>query len=347
MKKVIMIIVIIGVCVGVGFLGWMIFNKKNITAVEIDGEMQTLYLANTNEVNSPNFQDANLKVTYKGGTIKYIPLSEANIEVADFSTSSEKTDGTMKINYKTHVIEVKYVVIKNGYYYVSKTDNYSLGELQSSKSNDLAGTTEFFNLAQDGTLQYYQLNSGKWLLYDGKYLSDYKFDIKGNAINVYLGEETPSYMITAYSTTNGELVVSGRRSNYKTVITNDVETQMETTRVIKELKYVNSLSTNEVEKSELVYNSSEYNTTDGYLKFYCNEKLADRRGEVLLKVTYKKPFVSSMLNEIYVVADNSMITVPADFDTLVVTDFNHKVDIWYASQKFVMTFRVATRPVAE
>ena len=130
MKRLIVILVVVACLIGVGFLGFTIFNKKNIDKVELEGTVQTLYLANTNEINKPNFQDASLKVSYKDGTVKYIPLKSADVTVTDFSTSIELTDGKMKINYKSNVISVNYSVIKNGFYYVSSVTTYVSGNPQ-------------------------------------------------------------------------------------------------------------------------------------------------------------------------------------------------------------------------
>ena len=175
MKKLIVLLVSIACLAGVCFLGYTIFSKKNVDKVELEGQIQTLYLANTNEINKPNFQDAKLKVTYKDGNVKYIPLKTADISVTDFSTSLQTTDGKMKITYKSKVINVDYTVIKHGFYYVNSDATYVSGNATVSENYTVSTTKEFFNLEQNGTLKYYQLKDGKWLLYDGKFLSDYKY----------------------------------------------------------------------------------------------------------------------------------------------------------------------------
>ena len=160
MKNILRFLLILALCVGIGFLCYYIFGKVKIEKVEIDGKMQTLYIANSREPNNPNYQDAKLKITYKDGNIKYIPLGEANINLSDFSTSSEKFDGKMRIEYKSYLFDINYSVIKNGYYYVTKTNTYVSGNLTNSNDSAYEDATEFFTLTKDGNLKYYKLVDG-------------------------------------------------------------------------------------------------------------------------------------------------------------------------------------------
>ena len=66
MKKFILIFLSVICVAGVVALGWLIFNSKSIASIEIDGQIQTLYIAGQDI----DFEGAKLKVTYKNGNVK-------------------------------------------------------------------------------------------------------------------------------------------------------------------------------------------------------------------------------------------------------------------------------------
>ena len=111
MKKFILIFLVVVCLGGIGYLGYVIFNAKSIKTVEIAGNMQTLYIVGEDI----DFQDAQLKVTYKNGDIKMVDLNEKNVDVTLFSTSLQ-THGKMKLIYKSEILEVEYDVIGQGLY---------------------------------------------------------------------------------------------------------------------------------------------------------------------------------------------------------------------------------------
>ena len=67
MKKFILIFLSVLCIAGVGALGYLMFNAKSIASIEIEGQMQTIYVAGQDI----DFENAKLKVTYKNGSVKF------------------------------------------------------------------------------------------------------------------------------------------------------------------------------------------------------------------------------------------------------------------------------------
>lgn len=336
MKRIIAIILILACCFGIGYLGYVIFNTKNIESVELKGNVQTIYLVDG--ATAPNFQDANLKVTYKSGKFDYIPLKNADISVTDFSTSIEASRN-MKINYKSHIIEIPYSVIRNGLYYVGSDNIISPGNEDVNEIYSITETTEMFYLLPDGQFKYYTKTNGNWLLYDGKYITSYKYDIVDNGIRVYLGGDV-AYTLTADSS-SGLMEVSASRSEYN-------DQGMEVLRETKGLKYTGMKTNAVVDSFELSYSEGTY-IDNSYFELFINETLADRRGDLFLKITYTTPLVSyttdgqteiPIIQTVYVVVDDSMIPANGIFDTANVTNTNRQLTLWYESLSFDLVYRV-------
>ena len=72
MKKIVWIVLAILCACGLGYIGYVIFQAKNIETVEISGNMQTLYVVGEDL----NFGDAKLKVTYKNGNIRMVDMND-------------------------------------------------------------------------------------------------------------------------------------------------------------------------------------------------------------------------------------------------------------------------------
>ena len=215
MKKILLLIIAVVLCAGAIFVGNTIFNTKNIDTIEIEGEMQTLYLLN--ETDTPNFEDAKLKITYKNGKVDYKSMKDVfKIKDKDFNyftTSYIKDSDTMSLVYKSHMIEVKYTVVNSGMFYLSGDEKieYVSNKPQTVSSNQytLKTTNSFIYLetkdpvvkkesGRKGVRFYsYSTEENDWLLYDGNYLKNYSYEINGDRILVYLGSDTPTYEMKA------------------------------------------------------------------------------------------------------------------------------------------------------
>ena len=185
MKKVLLFLVAIIFIAGIGYAGYLIFNSKNIVKIEIEGTAQTLYLVD--EAVSPDFQDAKLKITYKSGDVKYVEMKNSYLTIHDFSTSIVR-HGTMKITYKSQMITLDYDVINSGVYYLSSYTKTMVVGNNSSAGYSINNTRNFYSLQPNGVLKYYNFNTAnnKWYLYDGKYISSYKYEVVDDKIKIYL-----------------------------------------------------------------------------------------------------------------------------------------------------------------
>ena len=112
MKKIVMLLIVVACCAGVCFFGYKIFTNKAIEKIEIDGDMQTLYLADTVATNKPNFGNAKIKVIYKDGSVYNGSTGEKRF--ADSSGKFErygiiysKNGGTSTYKSKDGVVEIK------------------------------------------------------------------------------------------------------------------------------------------------------------------------------------------------------------------------------------------------
>ena len=312
MKKVLLIIVSVAFLLGIGYAGYVVFNSKNIVSIEIDGQVQTLYLVD--ETDKPNFQDAKLKVNYKSGDAKFIPLEKANITINDFSTETE-TSKTMKISYKNQLISLDYSVIRGGVYYLSNREVSSLvgGNVSTDETSyKINEVNDLFFFGENGSLKYYvKDSSGKWFLFDGKYKSSYKYEIKDDTMSIYLGGETPSYQIQASK-------VSDESDNVEVTSTSyTYNGEFQTSKTVYDFTHYD-IKTN-VEINDLSIYSEDFKTNEdghNYLEFSKGEKLSNTTKKIYFKIVYSDSLLDvtdsegnivRLLNEVYVVADDGMV----------------------------------------
>ena len=347
MKKVITILLILAFCGGIGFLGYSIFFTKNIESVEYEtvgyeqGGVQTLYLVD--ETTTPKFNDGRLKITYKDGTTKHISLAEAynkgHVTVTDFSTSIE-AQRSMKIVYKTRLINIDYTVIGSGMYYVSSYRKVVSSNEVAKTTYSLQTTTSMFELLNNGEFKYYVKKSGtQWYLYDGRNISSYKYQIVGNTLKIYLGEEEPAYNVTVDKDSR-KFIISAEKSEYEGM------------KEIKELTYTDKKNNSvvDIDNSRLVDKTGS-SLTGKVFNFYLNEKIADRKGDILIKIVYRTPIVTystetsttPIIETLFVVADDSMIKSGNPLRTQDRMDYDREVSLWYEGYEFKLTYQVKVK----
>ena len=202
MKKFILIFLSVVCMAGVVALGYLIFNAKSIASIEIEGQIQTIYLAGQDI----DFEDAKLKVTYKNGNVKFVDMKSKNVEVTQFSTSL-KTHGKMKISYKSQILEVEYDVLESGMYYLSSEQSfYADGTVSRPIAYpDVKSSPKLMSLRTNGEVDYYYIDNGRYNLHDGSYDKSYRYDIVGDSINIYLGSTENLVSIKAHYESTGNV----------------------------------------------------------------------------------------------------------------------------------------------
>lgn len=210
MKKFILIFLSVICVAGVVALGWLIFNSKSIASIEIDGQIQTLYVAGQDI----DFEGAKLKVTYKNGNVKFVDMTNKSVKINQFSTSL-KTHGKMKITYKSQVLDVEYDVLQAGMYYVSsEVSYYADGSTSMPNSYDAKSSKLLLYIRNNGEVDHYYLdNSGRYCMHDGSYDKSYKYEIVGDTLNAYLGSEDYVVSIKAHYSDNGEVAYKYTKVN--------------------------------------------------------------------------------------------------------------------------------------
>lgn len=339
MKKVIIILLVVLGIAGIVYLGYLIFNAKNVEAVELSGEIQTLYVVG----DDIDFEDAKLKVTYKNGDIQMVDLDSSSVQIDMFSTSIEK-QGTMNIVYKNHVINVDYVVIKNGLYYLSNektyTWNYTTGSLGSVPSTTYVSPTaskELIFLGQNGVLQYYTKDSYKWYMNDGKYDSSYNYTIEKDTLIVNAGKDNQIKIKVNYDS-SGSLNISSEEQKvhedtglvYEINVTSYKWYNMKPNRVIK----AGSL---EVDLSQTEYTSSTDPNTHDYVTFNRGENIETSGKEIYVKVEFAN---DTFLNTIYVRVTDSMVQRNS-LDTENVYTLIRAVILYYEGEEFTLYYTVS------
>lgn len=210
MKKFIMIFLSVVCIAGVVALGWLIFNSKSIASIEIEGQIQTLYVAGQDI----DFEDAKLKVTYKNGNVKYVNMTNKSVKISRFSTSLQ-THGKMKIAYKSQMLYLDYDVIKAGMYYVSNSQSfYADGSTSDPLTYDAKSAELLLYIRDNGELDHYYLDgSGRYCMHDGSYDKSYKYEIVGDSLNAYLGSEDNIISIKADYSTDGSVAYKYTKVN--------------------------------------------------------------------------------------------------------------------------------------
>lgn len=330
MKKFILIFLICICLGGVGYLGYVVFNSKSIESVEISGEMQTLYIVG----DDLNFQDAQLKVTYKNGNIKMVDLSSKTVDVSLFSTSLQ-THGTMKIAYKSFVLDVEYDVVYKGMYYVSKETTSTASSTSSSSgvSYTSNSTPMMFYLDNNGVLDYYYKENGKTYMHDGSYDKSYKYIIDGDTIQVYLGNDEIAYEIQANYNSSGTMTLKSVTLN-----TMDYDPDIVASKEEKIYTFNSSFKTDRrISSVEVDLSQTSYITQGSYkfVTFKVGETIKSSEKVLLLKVNIAN---DSYLSTVYVYITDSMVTRNS-LDTSLVTDLGHMLCA-YEGQDFDINYKV-------
>lgn len=225
MKKIVSIISLILLAGIIVVGGIFLFKSSNIESVEIVGDVQTIYfVGSTNEV---NFNDAELKITYKNGNVKLKKIEKKLVSVSNFSTSIANK-GTMKITYKSQTLDVDYAVVNTGLYYLSNkvVKSYNGSRIETSNSDtmtagvnsynvDKTTSTEMIYFDTDGSCDYYVRSSStsEWYMDDGYFNKAFYYQIVGDKINAHLGDDT-IYSLVATFTTDGDLTLTTVEKNY-------------------------------------------------------------------------------------------------------------------------------------
>lgn len=340
MKKIIPIIsVFLVVCV-VGFFSMLLFRTSNIVSVEIvdDSNLQTIYFVDS--TNTVNFNDSNLKVTYKDGSVKLKKLAYDKVSVKNFTTSVEN-DGIMKITYKSKTIDVDYTVVCTGLYYLTEKEEFAYnGSTVSSKKSGpfVAGVTEtnkdktttiemiYFN--KDGSCDYYYRNSstGIWYMEDGYYNKSYYYTIEKDTIKVFLGEDRV-YNLKAQVTNDGDLTLVSTENNY--VENQDVNFLKSS--VNRTFKHYEMKGNRIIEKSDIqVYCGTP-------ITFKKDTKFSDSEFDIYLKVNYKN---DTFLKNVYVRFNEGMFISDKEFTTAVVTPTVTSARCFYDGVYFELNYSV-------
>lgn len=302
MKKLMLIFLIIICSCGIGYLGYLIFQSKNIDKVELVGNIQTLYVVG-DEI---DYEDAKLKVTYKNGNIKMVDIDSSSVEIEFFSTSVE-THGKMNILYKSAVLPIEYNVIQKGAYYLTDYKVNSLtstGSLQTdSQSYDLDSTYEMVYIAGAGVCNYYTKELGEWYMVDGNYNKNYSYSIAGDTMTVKLNNITYNIKVT--------YVDSGIMQLNSTILTTIENSALVTQEMHKTFEHTDAIKTTQtVISAEMCYDKLV--SGKDYVTFKVGDTLENSGQRAYLKVTYGQ-YSGGQFRTVYVKFANSMII--RNFDT--------------------------------
>lgn len=299
MKKFIVIFLIILCSCGIGYLGYLIFNSKNVDTVELVGNVQTLYVVG----DEFDYEDAKLKVTYKNGNIKMINLNSKNVKISYFTTSVE-THGKMAIKYKAEILELEYNVIQKGAYFVNyhetKSINSSLQlDAPDPETYDINTTEEMIYISEGGVLSYYtKLSNGNWSLADGRYDARYTYSITADTLTAKIKDKT--YNLKAKYLESGDIVLETTnltKIENTNLVTKEEKKVLKYTPEIKSTQTVNSISTchniDDLDINVVEFKKGENFDTDTH-KFY-------------LEVTYLQYSVDSQFRTVYVDISKDMV----------------------------------------
>lgn len=318
MKKIIAIIsalLITGILV---FFGITLFKSANVETIEIVGDVQTVYFVNSS--NAVNFNDADLKITYKDGTVKLKKLTKDLVKVKNFNTSVVN-NGIMKITYKSNTIDVGYSVVFTGLYYLSDYERQSYDASSSSlvpktsatyicgvdsKTNvDKTTTKEMIYFHSDGSCDYYSRTTSlsNWFMDDGYYNKSFNYSIGGNNVYVNLGDEKRTFT-TSFSN-DGELSLVSVDKVYVDETSSDPEfLQSKTTRVFKHYEM----------KNDRTFGTEDISVTPSDIRFKRNSEFSDSTQKIYIKVNYTN---DTFLSTVYVRFNETMFYDKFDtkFDT--------------------------------
>lgn len=332
MKKVISIIAVcLAVCaVVVG--GILIFNTSNIKSVEIVGNIQTIYFVDsTNEV---NFNDAELKITYKNGNVKLKKLTKKLVDVSNFNTSV-MNNGLMKITYKSQTIDVGYNVVCSGLYYISNytsqvfagsgvttTNSPQMVAGVDASNNDITTSTELIYFDKDGTCDYYLKKSGEWFMDDGNFDSNFYYIVVGDTIKVQLGADRV-YEFTARVSNDGELSLGTVLKEYAPNSTEFLKNKTEKTFKHYEMKGNRTMS------EEIV-------VCPDNITFEKNSKFSDNNQNIYIKVKFEN---DNFLKNVNVNFKETMMK--SEFSTnFATTPADASVTCFYGGASFKLKYKV-------
>lgn len=282
MKKMVLISMIILCCCGIGYLGYLIFRSKNIDKVELVGKIQTLYVID-DEI---DFEDAELKVTYKNGNIKMVDLKSKMVDYFSTSTEGHKT---MNINYKSEVLKIDYNVIQTGAYYLDKQEiriPNSDGTYDSTTYEyDIYQTPEMLYIDKAGSFRYYTRKSIGWTMADGNYDDRYSYSIVGDTMKVEMADE--SYNIKVNYLENGIMQM-----------VSDKSTTVEGSSLVSKQEIKTFVVTGEMKTNQVIFpnNGTDDDGVQMYgvigssdnptIVFVQGERLKDLESKAYLKVVY-------------------------------------------------------------
>ncbi len=337
MKKIIPIICSILAVGLIVFVAIMLFRTSNIDSVEIVGDIQTIYFVDS--TSTANFNDANLKITYKDGSVKLKKLSYKNVSVKNFSTAVAN-DGVMKITYKSKTIDVGYSVVWTGMYYLTEKTNYSFNGTSISKSTsgpyvaginnsnqDKTTSTEMIYFNSDGSCDYYSRTSSSadWFMDDGSYDKSFYYKIEGNEIKAHLGDDK-IYSLKSKVTNNGELtLVCTENTEVSSGDVSFVKTITERTFDHYEMKGNRTLERGDIEVQPGTFNVSQ------------NSKFENVSTNIYLKVTYKN---DNFLKNVNVRFCEAMFVSDKEFDTSIKTPSSTSARCFYDGVYVELIYKV-------
>lgn len=336
MKKIISIVLIVLAVGLIAFFSVMVIKSSNVEAIEIVGEIQTIYFVDSS--NEVNFNEAELKVTYKDGTVKVKPLSTKLVDVSFFSTSVEN-NGTMKISYKSKEIEVPYSVINKGLYYLSEriTKNYDGTNVTESNSGDLVAgvnangedittSDEMIYFGDDGVCDYYYKTdvngSNNWVLINGNNNKDY-YKISGDTINVHLGEKRVLNLVANHPK-QGAFTLDCVENKYAEGSNDFIKS-----KTSMSFSYYN------------MKGNRTFNTVSVYcpetIRFAKNSKFSDSSLDIYLVVNYVN---DDFMKTVYVKFNETMFNTENEFNTSTVTSTKRKAKCHFNGVQFELAYTV-------
>lgn len=337
MKKFIAIISVLLIAGVIAFFGISLFKSSNVEAIEIIGDVQTIYFVNS--TNDVNFNDADLKITYKDGSVKIKKLNKKLVSIKDFTTSVVN-NGSMKITYKSTTINVDYAVVWTGLYYLTDETTETFGGSNVSVSskgpyvagvdnanNDKTTTTEMIYFGADGTCDYYSRSSStaEWYLDDGYFDKTFKYTINANSINVNLGKNK-TYSLVATFSKDGELSLTSVEKEYTNENKDFLSKKVERKFSHYEMKGNRTITSEDIEV-----------TCSEELKFKKDSEFSDSNLKIYLKVKFEN---DNFLKNVYVRFNESMFVSDREFTTKVVTYSTLTVRCFYNGVLFFFTYSV-------
>lgn len=339
MKKFIAIVSVILIVGIIAFFSVQLIKSSNVESIEVIGDVQTIYFVNS--TNDVNFNDADLKITYKDGAVKIKKLTKKLVSVKNFNTSVVN-NGVMKITYKSSTIDIGYSVIFTGLYYVKTTkvetfngssvNTSSTGPYKAGVNNsnqDRTNATEMIYFGENGVCNYYLRNSSTsgWYMDDGKFDKTFYYQISGSAINVHLGDSLVYKMYATFSN-DGELSLETVDREYL-----DENSEFLVKRTERVLSHY-EMKGNRTIKEGTITVEERYNRP---IEFKHGTKFSDSDLDLYLKVTFEN---DNFLKTVYVKFHESMFISDKEFTTVLQTPTTTSADCFYNGVHFELEYKV-------